>query len=58
MYKRLATDAVKIFNENAYLSICLDNAIKDLNLNINDKIFVGEIYNFKYLQYSKIAEIE
>ena len=37
MYKRLAQDAVKIFNENAYLSICLDNAIKDLNLNINDK---------------------
>lgn len=38
---------IKILNTNA-----------EIVLNINDKILVGEIYNFKYLQYSKIAEIE
>lgn len=34
------------------------NTNEEIVLNINDKILVGEIYNFKYLQYSKIAEIE
>ena len=37
MYKRLATDLVKIFNDNAYLSIVLDNAITELKLSFNDK---------------------
>lgn len=37
MYKRLALDLVKIFNEKAYLSIVLDNAIKELKLSISDK---------------------
>ena len=37
MYKRLAQDAVKIFNEKAYLSIVLDNAIKELNFSLNEK---------------------
>ena len=45
MYKRLAQDLVKIFNEQAYLSICLDNSIKELNLNINDKkVYTKVIY--------------
>ncbi|MBE6131691.1 MAG: 16S rRNA (cytosine(967)-C(5))-methyltransferase RsmB [Erysipelotrichaceae bacterium] len=37
MYKRLAIDLVKIFNERAYLSIVLDNSIKELKLEISDK---------------------
>ena len=37
MYKRLALDLVKIFNERAYLSIVLDNSIKELKLDISDK---------------------
>ena len=37
MYKRLSLDLVKIFNEGAYLSIVLDNAIKELKLDISDK---------------------
>ena len=45
MYKRLAQDLVKIFNEQAYLSICLDNSIKELNLNNNDKkVYTKVIY--------------
>ena len=34
------------------------NTNEEIVLNINDKILVGETYNFNYLQYSKIAEIE
>lgn len=37
MYKRLSLDLVKIFNEGAYLSICLDNSINELKLDLNDK---------------------
>ena len=45
MYKRLALDLVKIFNEKAYLSIVLDNAIKELKLSLNDKkVYTKVIY--------------
>ncbi len=45
MYKRLAMDAVKIFNEGAYLSIVLDNSIKDLNLNDSlKKVYTKILY--------------
>ena len=45
MYKRLALDLVKIFNEKAYLSIVLDNAIKELKLSLNDKkVYTKIIY--------------
>ncbi len=45
MYKRLALNLVKIFNEKAYLSIVLDNSIKELNLSLNDKkVYTKVIY--------------
>lgn len=37
MYQHLAQDLIKIFNENAYLSIVLDNSIKELKLNLQSK---------------------
>ena len=37
MYKRLSLDLVKIFNEGAYLSIVLDNSIKELKLDLSGK---------------------
>ena len=45
MYKNIALDLVKIFNENAYLSIVLDNSIKMLKLDINSKkVYTKIIY--------------
>lgn len=45
MYKRLAIDLVKIFNEKAYLSIVLDNAVKELKLDLNEKkVYTKIIY--------------
>ena len=45
MYKNIALDLVKIFNENAYLSIVLDNSIKVLKLDINSKkVYTKIIY--------------
>ena len=45
MFKNIALDLVKIFNENAYLSICLDNAIKTLKLDNNSKkVYTKIIY--------------
>ncbi len=37
MYQRLALDLVKIFNEQAYLTIVLDNSIKELKLDLQSK---------------------
>ncbi len=45
MYQRLAQDLVKIFNEKAYLSVLLDNSIKDLKLDIQSKkIYTKVLY--------------
>ena len=45
MYKRLATDLVKVFNEGAYLSIVINNTFNELNLSVNEKkIFTKIIY--------------
>lgn len=45
MYKRLATDLVKVFNENAYLAIVINNTFNELNLSLNDKkIYTKIIY--------------
>lgn len=45
MYKRLALDLVKIYKEGAYLSIVLDNSIKELKLDLNDKkVYTKVIY--------------
>lgn len=57
MYKRLATDLVKIFNDNAYLSIVLDNAITELNLSFNDKkvytkVLYGVVENKMMIDYN------
>lgn len=57
MYKRLATDLVKIFNDNAYLSIVLDNAITELKLSFNDKkvytkVLYGVVENKMMIDYN------
>lgn len=57
MYKRLATDLVKIFNDNAYLSIVLDNAIAELKLSFNDKkvytkVLYGVVENKMMIDYN------
>ena len=57
MYKRLATDLVKIFNDNAYLSIVLDNAITELKLSLNDKkvytkVLYGVVENKMMIDYN------
>ena len=45
MYKRLATDLVKVFNENAYLAIVINNTFNELNLSVSDKkIYTKIIY--------------
>lgn len=57
MYKRLATDLVKIFNDSAYLSIVLDNAITELKLSFNDKkvytkVLYGVVENKLMIDYN------
>lgn len=57
MYKNLINDLVKIFNEGAYLSITLDNSLKSLNLNEQDrkiytKILYGVVENKLLLDYN------
>ena len=57
MYKRLATDLVKIFNDDAYLSIVLDNAITELKLSFNDKkvytkVLYGVVENKMMIDYN------
>lgn len=57
MYKRLATDLIKIFNDNAYLSIVLDNAITELKLSFNDKkvytkVLYGVVENKMMIDYN------
>ena len=64
MYKRLATqnikcglNKVKIFNDNAYLSIVLDNAITELKLSFNDKkvytkVLYGVVENKMMIDYN------
>ena len=63
MYKRLALDLVKIFNDQAYLSIVLDGTIKELKLSLNDKkvytkVLYGVCENRLLLDYNLSALIK